>query len=139
MNTNAGIATLLRAACTSGDSNTVNAVMAAIIRHRGAAAVGALVNLGDNVVSGRGWTPLHACAFIMAQAACGVNPSPRGRHRWTSVARRIRRRRAADGDQRGGSPAALSALAVSTSLSRGSPETRAWWLVPPRRFRARPR
>ena len=29
MNTNAGIATLLRAACTSGDSNTVNAVMAA--------------------------------------------------------------------------------------------------------------
>lgn len=115
MNTNAGIATLLRAACTSGDSNTVNAVIAAIIRHRGAAAVGALVNLGDNVVSGRGWTPLHACAFAMAQAACGVHPSrqPEGIHRrvlsgfFGDVARQTAIDEAV--------AAALSALVVSTN------------------------
>ena len=114
MNTNAGIATLLRAACTSGDSNTVNAVMAAIIHHRGAAAVGALVNLGDNVVSGRGWTPLHACAFAMAQAACGINPSREGGIRgrvlrgvFGDVARQTAINEAVS--------AALSALAVSTN------------------------
>ena len=116
MNTNAGIATLLRAACTSGDSNTVNAVIAAIIRHRGAAAVGALVNLGDNVVSGRGWTPLHACAFAMAQAACGgVHPSSSegGIHRrvlrgvFGDVARQTAINEAVS--------AALSALVVSTN------------------------
>jgi hypothetical protein len=116
MNTNAGMATLLRAACTSGDSNTVNAVIAAIIRHRGAAAVGALVNLGDNVVSGRGWTPLHACAFAMAQAACcGVHPSSSegGIHRrvlrgvFGDVARQTAINEAVS--------AALSALVVSTN------------------------
>ena len=76
INNNAGIATVLRAACTSGDSNTVNAVIAAMIRHRSATAVGAILSLGDNIGSGKGWTPLHACAFAMARAACA--PPRRG-------------------------------------------------------------
>ena len=62
--TKIGIATLLRAACSSGDSATVNAVLAVLIRHRGVSYVSDVMRGGDG-----GWTPLNAAAAAIARDA----------------------------------------------------------------------
>jgi hypothetical protein len=68
LGTRAGAATLLRAACSSGDVDTVRLVIAWVIRSFGAVVVSDLLAAGDAIGIGGDWTPLHAAADAVASA-----------------------------------------------------------------------
>ena len=68
LGTRAGAATLLRAACSSGDVATVRLVIAWVIRSFGAVVVSDLLASGDSIGIGGDWTPLHAAADAVASA-----------------------------------------------------------------------
>ena len=68
LGTRAGAATLLRAACSSGDVATVRLVIAWVIRSFSAVVVSDLLATGDAIGIGGDWTPLHAAADAVASA-----------------------------------------------------------------------
>ena len=68
LGTRAGAATLLRAACRSGDVATVSVATAWVIRRFGAVVASDLLASGDATGIGGNWTPLHASADAVAGA-----------------------------------------------------------------------
>jgi len=69
LGTLAGAATLMRAACSSGNASTSRLVIAWVIRNFGAVVAGDLLSVGDGGGVGNDWTPLHAAAFAVAHRA----------------------------------------------------------------------
>ena len=69
LGTLAGAATLMRAACSSGNALTSRVVIAWVIRNFGAVVAGDLLSVGDGGSVGNDWTPLHAAAHAIARRA----------------------------------------------------------------------
>jgi hypothetical protein len=69
LGTLAGAATLMRAACSSGNALTSRVVIAWVIRNFGAVVAGDLLSVGDGGGVGNDWTPLHAAAHAIARRA----------------------------------------------------------------------
>ena len=69
LGTLAGAATLMRAACSSGNALTSRVVIAWVIHNFGAVVAGDLLSVGDGGGVGNDWTPLHAAAFAVARRA----------------------------------------------------------------------
>ena len=67
LGTLAGAATLMRAAYSSGDASTSQAVTAWVVRNYGVVVTGDLLSAGDGGGVGNDWTPLHAAAFAVAR------------------------------------------------------------------------
>ena len=68
LGTRDGAATLLRAACRSGDVATVRVATTWVIRRFGAVVASDLLASGDATGIGGNWTPLHAAADAVAGA-----------------------------------------------------------------------
>ena len=75
LGTLSGAATLMRAACSSGDASTSRVVVAWVIQTFGLITAGDLLLVGDGGGVGKDWTPLHAAAFAVASRA--RKPEPR--------------------------------------------------------------